>query len=104
MVKLVIFDMDGVLVEAKQIHFDTLNQALREIGLSEKYVISEAEHLSIYDGLKTSQKLELLTQNKGLHPNTYETIWNRKQHLTIEALKQLKPNITLQLYIKNNKQ
>jgi HAD superfamily hydrolase (TIGR01509 family) len=81
--------MDGVLVEAKQIHYDTLNKALWEIAQSDKYVISEAEHLSIYDGLKTNQKLELLTQNKGLHPNTYETVWNRKQQLTIEAISQL---------------
>jgi len=96
MVKLIVFDMDGVLVEAKQIHFDALNQALREIGKSEKYVISEAEHLSIYDGLKTNQKLELLTQNKGLHPNTYESVWNRKQQLTLGAISKIKPNLTLQ--------
>ena len=44
MIKLIIFDMDGVLVEAKQIHYDTLNEALAEID--PKYVISEAEHLS----------------------------------------------------------
>jgi HAD superfamily hydrolase (TIGR01509 family) len=94
MVKLIIFDMDGVLVEAKQIHFDTLNQALKEIG--EQYVVTEAEHLSIYDGLKTTQKLELLTKNKGLHPKFYDDIWHKKQYLTIEALKQLKPNLTLQ--------
>lgn len=94
MIKLVIFDMDGVLVEAKQIHYDTLNQALKEVG--EQYIITEAEHLSLYDGLKTNQKLELLTKNKGLHPNTYETIWNKKQYLTIEALKKLTPNTTLQ--------
>ena len=31
MIKLIVFDLDGVLVEAKQIHYDTLNQALREI-------------------------------------------------------------------------
>ena len=92
MIKLIIFDLDGVLVEAKQIHFETLNQALREIGNSEKYVISETEHLSTYDGLKTTQKLELLTLNKGLHPNTYETIWNRKQNLTIESISELQPN------------
>ena len=98
MVKLIIFDMDGVLVEAKQIHFNTLNQALKEIEkvTDNEYVITEAEHLSIYDGLKTSQKLELLTKNKGLHPKFYEGIWSRKQYLTTEALKQLKPNITLQ--------
>jgi HAD superfamily hydrolase (TIGR01509 family) len=95
MTKLIIFDLDGVLVEAKQIHFDTLNKALWEIGQSNKYVISEAEHLSIYDGLKTNQKLELLTQNKGLHSNTYETVWNRKQELTIEAISELQPDIRL---------
>ena len=89
MTKLIIFDLDGVLVEAKQIHYDTLNQALKEID--EKYVITEAEHLSIYDGLKTTQKLELLTKNKGLHPEFYDDIWYRKQYLTIEAISQLQP-------------
>ena len=91
MTKLIIFDLDGVLVEAKQIHYDTLNEALKEID--EKYVITEAEHLSIYDGLKTTQKLELLTKNKGLHPEFYDSIWYRKQHLTIEAISQLQPDL-----------
>ncbi len=90
MIKLIIFDLDGVLVEAKKIHYDTLNQALLEV--SNKYVITEAEHLSIYDGLKTNQKLELLTQNKGLAENTYESVWNRKQQLTIEAISKLHPD------------
>ena len=35
MTKLIIFDLDGVLVEAKQIHYDALNKAL-----GEKYSIS----------------------------------------------------------------
>jgi HAD superfamily hydrolase (TIGR01509 family) len=91
MTKLIIFDLDGVLVEAKQIHYDTLNQALKEID--EKYIITEAEHLSIYDGLKTTQKLELLAKNKGLHPEFYDDIWYRKQHLTIEAISELQPDL-----------
>ncbi len=97
MVKLIIFDLDGVLVEAKQIHYDTLNQALREIEIvtGGNYVISETEHLSIYDGLKTTQKLELLTKNKGLHTEFYDEIWYRKQHLTIEAISQLQTNHVL---------
>jgi HAD superfamily hydrolase (TIGR01509 family) len=90
-VKLIIFDLDGVLVEAKNIHFQTLNKALIEID--EKYVISVTEHLSIYDGLKTNQKLELLSKNKGLPANTYEKVWNRKQQLTIEAISELKVDI-----------
>ena len=89
--KLIIFDLDGVLVEAKQIHYDTLNQALKEIEIvtGGEYVITEAEHLSIYDGLKTTQKLELLTKNKGLHTDFYDSIWHRKQDLTISAISQL---------------
>ena len=93
MTKLIIFDLDGVLVEAKQIHYDTLNQALKQID--EKYVITEAEHLSTYDGLKTTQKLEMLTKSKGLHSEFYDDIWYRKQHLTIEAISQLQPDIRM---------
>jgi HAD superfamily hydrolase (TIGR01509 family) len=88
MTKLIIFDLDGVLVEAKQIHYTTLNKALAEVD--DFYVITEAEHLSTYDGLKTSQKLELLSKNKGLLKKYYEQIWNRKQELTIEAISELK--------------
>ena len=90
MTKLIIFDLDGVLVEAKEIHYNTLNQALREVG--EQYIITEAEHLSTYDGLKTNQKLDMLTKNKGLSKEVHEQVWNRKQQLTIEAISQLQTN------------
>ena len=94
MIKLIVFDLDGVLVDAKGIHFDTLNDALKEVG--EEYVITEAEHLSTYDGLKTTQKLEMLTKNKGLNPTLYDDIWYRKQHLTLERIVGITPNETLQ--------
>jgi HAD superfamily hydrolase (TIGR01509 family) len=93
MTKLIIFDLDGVLVEAKQIHYDTLNEALKEVG--NEYVITEAEHLSTYDGLKTNQKLDMLTKAKGLPKDVHEQVWNRKQHLTIEAISQLQTNHVL---------
>jgi HAD superfamily hydrolase (TIGR01509 family) len=93
MTKLIIFDLDGVLVEAKEIHYKTLNKALAEVD--KKYMITEKEHLSTYDGLKTNQKLEMLTKNKGLYPIHYEQIWNRKQDLTIDAISELKPNAHL---------
>ena len=53
-IKLIIFDLDGVLVEAKNIHYEALNESL-----GPDYAISWNEHLSIYDGLKTTQKLEM---------------------------------------------
>src|SRR6056300_962879 len=89
--KLVIFDLDGVLVEAKNIHFDALNEAL-----GEQYAISWAEHLSTYDGLKTNQKLEMLSEQKGLPTELHKEIWEGKQKLTLQKLKELQPNQTLQ--------
>jgi HAD superfamily hydrolase (TIGR01509 family) len=90
MIKLVIFDLDGVLVEAKNIHYDALNEALGD------YAITWAEHLSTYDGLKTNQKLEMLTEKKGLPVEQHKEIWEQKQKLTLQKLKELKPNQTLQ--------
>jgi len=91
MVKLVIFDLDGVLVEAKNIHYDALNQAL-----GENYLISWNEHLSIYDGLKTHQKLEMLTKRKGLDSKLHNKIWENKQKYTLQMLRSLEPNQKLQ--------
>ena len=89
MIKLIIFDLDGVLVEAKEIHFETLNTAIEEVAGSE-YVISLNEHYSTYDGLKTNQKLELLTKNKGLSTEHYAEIWDKKQQYTIDQISSLK--------------
>jgi len=86
-VKLIIFDLDGVLVEAKNLHFESLNKAL-----GKEYAISWKEHLSKYDGLKTNQKLEMLTQDKGLPTELHSQIWDKKQKYTLEELRNLKPN------------
>ena len=45
MVKLIIFDLDGVLVDAKEIHYESLNKALRQIDekFDSKNVMSRAE-------------------------------------------------------------
>ena len=80
-IKLVIFDLDGVLVEAKNIHYDALNDAL-----GKEYAISWNEHLSTYDGLKTNQKLDMLTERKGLPTSSHTDIWIHKQKLTLEKL------------------
>lgn len=86
MIKLVLFDLDGVLIDAKEIHFGALNEAL-----GEKYFITEEEHHNVYDGLKTRQKLEMLTQQKGLPVELHDEIYARKQAITIERISNLKP-------------
>jgi HAD superfamily hydrolase (TIGR01509 family) len=92
-IKLIIFDLDGVLVEAKKIHYETLNKALSNID--NNYTISWEEHLSKYDGLKTNQKLELLSIDKKLPVDKYKEVWEEKQKLTIESLKELTPSLDL---------
>ena len=62
MIKLVLFDLDGVLIKAKDIHYRALNQAL-----GEEYAISTEEHLGRYDGLPTNVKLEMLVKDKDFH-------------------------------------
>jgi HAD superfamily hydrolase (TIGR01509 family) len=91
MVKLIVFDLDGVLVSAKEIHYDALNEAL-----GDKYAISWNEHLSTYDGLKTSQKLDMLTKAKGLPIEEHQRIWKDKQKYTLQMLNNLQPDTHLQ--------
>lgn len=90
MIKLIIFDLDGVLVDAKDIHYHTLNEALSSID--PKYVISRDDHISTFDGLKTYEKLKMLSDTRGLDLNYHQTIWDIKQMLTIEKINELKVN------------
>jgi HAD superfamily hydrolase (TIGR01509 family) len=93
MIKLIIFDLDGVLVEAKNIHYDALNLAISKFD--ESCVIEWNEHLSKFDGLKTQQKLEMLTKDKGLSLDYHKPIWDEKQKITLSLLSSLKSNSEL---------
>lgn len=81
-IKAVIFDMDGVLVDATEWHYQALNKALAQYG----YHINHTEHLSLYNGLTTRNKLALLSQTKGLPRDSHESIYKLKQQYTIEAI------------------
>ncbi len=82
-IKAVLFDMDGVLIDAKDWHFEALNKALAEFG----YHIPAKTHNSTYDGLPTSRKLELLTSLEGLPTEFYAQINKLKQGYTEEICK-----------------
>jgi beta-phosphoglucomutase-like phosphatase (HAD superfamily) len=84
MIKLIIFDLDGVLVDARELHYEALNLALAEVG--EDFIIGRSEHLSTYDGLSTTKKLQMLTENKGLPENLHNLVWKLKQDKTIEII------------------
>lgn len=81
-IKAVVFDMDGVLIEAKDWHYTALNRALRLFG----YEISRYDHLVTYDGLPTSKKLEMLSLEKGLPVGLHSFINDLKQSYTMDIV------------------
>ena len=82
-IKGLIFDLDGVLVNTKKIHYEALNIALLKVGYKE---ISYNDHLNIYDGLPTTRKLEILTKNGSIEKKSYKKIKAFKQEATIKLL------------------
>jgi len=84
MIRAIIFDMDGVLIDAKEWHFEALNKALSLFG----YEISRYDHLITYDGLPTKEKLKMLTLEYGLPEKLYNFINILKQQFTMELVYQ----------------
>lgn len=85
MIKLIIVDFDGTIADLREIHFLSLNQALREI-VGPEFEISKEEHTHLFDGLSTRKKLSLLSEKKDLHTEKFEEIFQRKQNLTIQMM------------------
>jgi len=74
--------MDGVLIDAKEWHYEALNKALALFGFS----ISRYDHLVTFDGLPTSRKLEMLSVERGLPKSLHKFINEMKQHYTMEYI------------------
>lgn len=81
-IKAVIFDMDGVLIDARDWHYEALNKALGLFGMA----ISRFDHLVTYDGLPTKEKLKMLTMEKGFPEGLHGFINDLKQQYTIEEV------------------
>lgn len=86
--ELAIFDLDGVLIDSKELHFEALNEALREFD--PKFEISQSDHSTKYDGLSTRRKLEMLHSEKGFPIEHFERVWKLKQDITLRMLGEIK--------------
>jgi HAD superfamily hydrolase (TIGR01509 family) len=84
-IKAVLFDMDGVLIDAKEWHYEALNKALGLFG----YEINRFEHLTSYDGLPTKNKLKKLSLEKGLPEELHTFINEMKQQYTVAMIQNL---------------
>lgn len=100
MIKAIIFDLDGVLIDATHWHYEALNKALALFG----YAISEEEHENFYNGLPTRKKLEHLSKDKGLPRTLHSFINIMKQKYTIELIERnCKPDFQKMFMLKTLK-
>jgi HAD superfamily hydrolase (TIGR01509 family) len=83
MVKLVIFDLDGVLVDACEWHRIALNEALKEVC---NYEISLSDHRSTFNGLPTKVKLEKLIEEGKIQQKDHDAVYKLKQKKTVEII------------------
>jgi HAD superfamily hydrolase (TIGR01509 family) len=82
-VKLIIFDLDGVLVDSQDMHYQSLNRALQDVA--PEYVIPYNVHLERFNGLSTNKKLQILSE-EGMDVGLHQSIWKLKQKYTDEII------------------
>ncbi len=78
-IEAVVFDMDGVLIDARDWHYRALNDALELFGTS----IGYDEHLTRFNGLPTREKLGALTAEGRLPAHVHHLVNAVKQERTI---------------------
>jgi HAD superfamily hydrolase (TIGR01509 family) len=81
-IKAIIFDMDGVLIDARDWHYESLNKALSLFGAE----ISRYDHLVTFDGLPTKRKLEMLSLEGDFPKSLHGFVNDLKQQYTMEII------------------
>lgn len=81
-IKGILFDMDGVLIDAKDWHYEALNRALRLFG----HEITHYDHINSFDGLPTKDKLNMISSESYLPKSLHDFINNLKQEYTKELV------------------
>ena len=86
MIKVIAFDLDGVLVDAAELHSKAFRRALKDVaGIN----MSLEEHQKLYDGLPTRIKLAKLQEtNKKLTKNQVIDVEKLKQELTLKMIEE----------------
>ncbi len=87
MIRAILYDLDGVLVNACEWHYLALNQALKQVA-GDRAAISRVEHETVFNGLPTKRKLDILIQQGRVRDKDWKAVWDLKQALTTETIEQ----------------
>ena len=83
-IRAVLFDLDGVLVDAADWHKDALNDALELFGYAP---IEKKEHFKTFNGLSTKRKLDMLFNIGRIDNECWnDSIAEKKQELTVKII------------------
>ena len=88
MIKSIIFDLDGVLVDACEWHRVALNKALKEVC---NYEISLEEHYKEYNGIPTKVKLQKLNEKGLINKDKFDIVESLKQQFTVQLIESSAP-------------
>jgi len=100
-IKHIIFDLDGVLVETRGLHRKAFQDAVKAIT---NITITDDYHSMYLDGLSTKKKLEFLTRSGQLEPECEQRISAEKQNITNIKLENVEPSQEVRdilLYLKS---
>jgi len=83
MIKAILYDLDGVLVDATEWHYESLNIALKEIA---GFIIERDEHISTFNGIPTKKKMDILNKQNRLPSALFDDVWKMKQEKTKDVI------------------
>ena len=83
MIKTILFDLDGVLVDATDWHYRSFNLALRDVC---GFELTPLEHQTTFNGLPTREKLRILIEQGRVSPQQVEAVFHKKQEHTNQVI------------------
>ena len=87
MINAILFDLDGVIIDFCDNHFEALNLALLDHGYNP---ISYQEHINVFNALTTKNKLDILLKEDKIRKESLEDISNSKQEHTSVMINNVK--------------